>query len=182
MNADTISQNKINELLNIYELAVSEPNAKVASEFTSQMWDLIEDRLAYYEEFFIIGLHSNLTRIESEFDKHTLMISDDGKIYVMEYLSLTGKPLLQDPKEYPIYQGALWAISHVSEPDIKTQLIEYSEEILQQVQASIDAGTFTITWINEHEMQIDLQSGLILSDEYSSKSRGDSENDRVIWT
>lgn len=181
VNADTTSQNQINELLEKYELAVSNPSAISSSSFTSQMWDLIKDRRAYYEEFFNTGLHSSLTEIESEFDNQTLVIGDGGKVSVIEYLSLTGKPLLQDPKDYPIYQGTLWAISQVSDPDTKSQLIEYSEEILQQVQSSIDERIFTITWINEHELQFDLQSGLIISDEYSSESRDDPGNDQVIW-
>jgi len=182
VNTDVPSQNQINELLEKYEHAVSNPSAISTSLFTSQMLDLIKDRRAYYEEFFEKGLHASLTEIESEFDKQTLVISDDGKVSVIEYLSLTGKPLLQDPKDYPIYQGAMWAIEQASDPETKSQITEYSEEILRQVQASIDEGTFTITWINEHELQIDLKSGLILSDNYSSESRDDPGNDKVTWT
>jgi len=182
VKADATSQNKINETLDEYGLAVSNPSEISTSSFTSQMWDLIKDRRAFYEEFFTTALHSSLTEIESEYDKQTIVISDDGKVSVIEYLSLSGTPLLQDPEDYPIYQGAMWAINQASDSETKSQVTEYSEEILKQVQVSIDEEAFTITWINEHELQFDLKTGLILSDNYSSESRDDPGNDKVIWT
>ena len=182
VSADTITNKQITDLLYTYELAVSNPSAISTSSFTSQMWDLIKDRRTYYDEFFTKALHASLAEIESEYDKQTIEISDEGKVSAIEYLRLSGTPLLQDPKDYPIYQGAMWAIDQASDSETKSQITEYSEEILKQVQASIDEETFTITWINEHELQFDLKNGLILSDNYSSESRDDPGNDKVIWT
>ena len=182
VSADTITNKQITDLLYTYELAVSNPSAISTSSFTSQMWDLIKDRRTYYDEFFTKALHASLAEIESEYDKQTIEISDEGKVSAIEYLRLSGTPLLQDPKDYPIYQGAMWAIDQASDSETKSQITEYSEEILKQVQASIDEETFTITWINEHELQFDLKTGLILSDNYSSESRDDPGNDKVIWT
>ena len=69
VSADTTTDNQITNLLDMYEIVFSDPSAISEYSFTSQMWDLIKDRRAYYDEFFTTALHASLTEIESEFDK-----------------------------------------------------------------------------------------------------------------
>lgn len=180
--AQTVSDTPLIATLHSYEDAVNTSDSLPDSNLSKAVLEIAEERQGFYERYFELGLHSDLTRIESQFDQSSLSFKENGEVDVIEVLQLTGKPILQVAKDHPVYKAAMLAIEQTKDKAIASKLQKYANEILAAVQQSIDEGEFTITFINSHKITYDPATGRLLSDEYSSESKDDAGTDKLLWT
>lgn len=180
--AQTVSDTPLIATLHSYEDAVNTSDSFPDSNLSKAVLEIAEERQGFYERYFELGLHSDLTRIESQFDQSSLSFKENGEVDVIEVLQLTGKPILQVAKDYPVYKAAMLVIEQTKDKAIASKLQKYANEILAAVQQSIDEGEFTITFINSHKITYDPATGRLLSDEYSSESKDDAGTDKLLWT
>lgn len=165
-----------------YEDSMSKGHLEEQVHLSDTIVKLVEERQAFYKKYFVEGLHSNLVRIESEFDLTTIEAKSSDEIEVVEVVNLTGVPILQIAKDYPPYQAAFLAMKEVEGKDqVLTLLLEdYANDILDGVQQSIDEGEFTFSIVNKHTMSVDLEKGIILTDYFSSESLDDPGTEKVV--
>jgi len=179
--AQNPSQASISDVLKAYEESLSSPVPIPNKKISDEICLLLKDRQDFYQKYFDLGLHSDLSKIESEFDQSTIKYSEDGTVEIVELVTLKGTPKLQIAVDYPAYKAALLAIEKVKEDKELTQeLEEYASGLIDGVQQSIDGGEFTIKIVNKHKLIADSTNGL-LTDEFSSKSIDDPGIDKVIW-
>ncbi|HMN15228.1 MAG TPA: hypothetical protein PKD55_23155 [Bellilinea sp.] len=178
--AQTQSDQNIFNMLTAYEDALSSSTTTSEQKLSSAVITLVKERQAYYEKYFDLALHSELTNIESRFDRESILSRDLGKTTITEFVNLTGIPKLQVASDYPVYQAALLAMKKTDDKEALDKLEKYAQELLEGVEQSIDEGKFTITIVNSHTMQIDLTTGQLLLDEYTSKSVDDAGTDLAV--
>lgn len=184
--ADAFAQNQsdqtqtITSMLNAYEDALSSSTTPPEQTISPSVVALVKERQAYYKKYFDLGLHSELTDIESRFDQESILSKDTVKTTVTEIVNLTGIPKLQVAGDYPVYQAALLAMKQTDDKEIIIKLEKHAIELLEGVQQSIDEGKFTITIINLHTMTFDPVTGQLLMDEYTSKSVDDAGTDQAV--
>ena len=89
------TDNSLNEVLLAYSLSLEQYKKTESVNFSPGMLDLINDRLVFYDEFFKVGLNSELTRIESihKIERLTIDESNPSLVHLQtkEQLNLYGK-------------------------------------------------------------------------------------------
>ncbi|WP_041455056.1 amidase domain-containing protein [Anaerolinea thermophila] len=188
VNEQTISQD-VKILLSDYSMYLSNGQIFRPAYYTVEMEKLIQERRAYYDEFFNVGLHINLLQIKSEFlvDEKTTEKRDGDTIHVhiTEKVTLLGTPKISSSKEYPLIQAAYWAISETDDTRVKNALENFIENMSEGVNESIRDGV-EIAFIVHHDIVIkagDKGQFQFISDSFTDKSNDNIEgNDNVAWS
>jgi putative amidase-like protein len=114
--------------------------------YSASMETLVKDRRDYYNEFFAVGLHTDLTSIKSEFHPEDAMVTKTGNVYhveVLEMVTMFGSPNLNSAEDYPMIPAAHWAISKTEDENVKKALEEYITNTTEAVNDSIINGVET---------------------------------------
>ncbi len=98
-----------------------------------QIIDLTKERNEYYSKFFINGLHSTLSSVESEFlsdsiDKYLVSSTGDIEFEVLEKVVLIGKYQAKSEMDSPLIEAAEWAISQTENQYVSYKLSTYISE------------------------------------------------------
>jgi hypothetical protein len=146
----------IKVLLGDYSQYLNTGKASRQSFYSSAMETLVVERRNYYNEFYSVGLHSNLISINSEFQVADAKITKIGKVYhveVLELVTMSGYPNLNSAEDYPMISAAHWAISQTDNDNVKKALIEYIASTTDAVNDSIINGAETVFRI-KHKIEI----------------------------
>ncbi|HCO97000.1 MAG TPA: hypothetical protein DIU00_24185 [Phycisphaerales bacterium] len=150
------------------------------------MRDLIQERRAFYEEFFEVALHSTLESITSEFlfDPGKVSVLSDGQLslQVTEKVTLYGR-YNTSPEEPPTIQAARWALARTDNEAVKQELKEYIQRAAEDIAESSEEG-FEITLTPRHSLIVaKSRNGIqIVQDSFTNRSNDDPGTDNVIWT
>jgi hypothetical protein len=178
--------NDVEETLSGYSQALSTGQITQRGRYTSGMRDLIQERRAFYEEFFEVALHSTLESITSEFLFHPGKVSvlSDGQLslQVTEKVTLYGR-YNTSPEEPPTIQAARWALARTDNEAVKQELKEYIQRAAEDIAESSEEG-FEITLTPRHSLIVaKSRNGIqIVRDSFTNRSNDDPGTDNVIWT
>jgi len=197
--------NDVEEALSGYSQALSTGQITQKGRYTSGMRALIQERRAFYEEFFEVALHSTLESITSEFlfdpnsvdadaaipdgqlkvgpDAKVSVLSDDQlSLQVTEKVTLYGR-YKASPEEAPTIQAARWALARTDNEAVKQELKEYIQRAAEDVAESSEEG-FEITLTPHHSLIVaKSRNGIqIVRDSFTNRSNDDPGTDNVIWT
>lgn len=114
--------------------------------YSASMKTLVKERRDYYNEFYAVGLHTNLTSIKSEFHAEDAIVTKTGNVYhveVLEMVTMFGYPILSSAEEYPMIPAARWAISQTENANVKKALGDYIANTTDAVNDSILKGAET---------------------------------------
>jgi len=162
-----------------YSLAVS--GDKAITNFDIGIQSLINDRIQWYNEYFRKGLNSELIKVNSEFIHDGIQRQGKNTIIVQELVTLTGKPLIQIVEDHPSIKSLRLALTKNQDQTLAPMIEAELNGFLESVQSSIDAESFSISWINNHKITFDPITGQMIKDDYSSYARGDDGNDVIVW-
>ena len=172
---------RLDEALHQYEIAITSDDTGRFERLDEAVSSSIEERKAFYAEYFQQGLHSELLKIESSFELESIEQLEKNLFQVREEVVLTAKPILQVAKDYPVYQATLLAAEMMEDVGKAKYLQSNARDILHSVEESILSGTFQITIINTHLIRLDSDMKQIIADEFTSKSNDDAGTDTVVW-
>lgn len=114
--------------------------------YSTSMKTLVKDRRDYYNEFFAVGLHTDLTSIKSEFHLEDAVVTKTGNVYhveVLEIVTMFGYPNLNSAEDYPMIPAARWAITKTDNENVKRSLEQYIANTTDAVNDSISKGAET---------------------------------------
>ncbi len=155
--------------------------------YSASMETLVKDRRDYYNEFFAVGLHTNLTSIKSEFHLEDAVVTKTGNIYhveVLEMVTMFGYPNLSSAEDYPMIPAAHWAILKTGNENVRKALDEYIANTTEAVNKSILSGV-EIEFRVRHNIDIlETKNGQIqfVKDTFTDKEIDNGDGvDNVNW-
>jgi hypothetical protein len=155
-----------------------------------EMKELLQERRDYYEEFFRVGLHSELLGINSSFDTIRSITRDPQRerafrVKAVELLTFRARSLAS-PDDHPLVQAAEWALSQMDDPAVEAHLLDYIDSMKAGIAESAGEAGYEIASILEHDLWIvaDEQGLQIIQDAYTDTNPQDNPEgtDTVEWT
>ena len=150
--------------------------------YSPAMKELLQERRAFYSEFFQVALHATLTGISSTFEIVSIVKDEqEAGIYHVEAAEIIEFQGHYLPKRDCLTQAVYWASLQASEPSVKASLLEYFDELTKYKENELwGKSTFTIAWtIFSHTLVLSHQDNAfqIIQDTYS-----DAANDNPFGT
>jgi hypothetical protein len=185
LSAGNVSDN-IKTVLANYSEYLNSGQTSNPSFYSSQMEALIKDRRDYYNEFYTVGLHTNLASLKSEFQLESAQVTAAGNashIEVLETVTMFGYPIITRAEDYPMIPAALWAISKSDNGNVKLALQRYITSTQSAVNYSITNGATTVFRVH-HSLDMDLAGGKpqIIKDQFTDKEVDNGDGfDNVAW-
>lgn len=136
----------VKALLTDYSQHLGSGNTLHQSFYSNAMETLAQERRNYYNEFYSVGLHANLTSVKSQFHMEDATVTKTGNVFhveVLETVTMFGFPNLSSAEDYPMIPAARWAISQTDNENVKKALDEYITNTTDAVNDSILNGAET---------------------------------------
>ena len=180
-----VTSKDITSLLNDYSASMNAGNNTYAPFSSSPMASLIQERKDYYNEFFRVGLHSNLVKLKSEFsDVSTILTAGDvTHLKVVEVVTLDGSSIIKAADEYPVIPAAEWALSRTDDPVVQMRLRQFIANTIRSVDESIANG-FEMVFFVSHDMDLANKDGQlqIVRDAFTDKASDNGDGfDNATW-
>lgn len=182
------AEEEIQELLRDYSTSLVTGQVTKDAYYSPAMMDLLQERRSFYDEFFAVGLHSDLLSLESNFNVESITrTAEQGDLYTVhavEMVTLRGKYQCSSPEEYPLVRSGRWALVRTADPAVQKDIEGYIESMVEGITQSIKEESFETVFIVRHElMMADVKEGLkILQDSFSDAANDDVEGfDNVSW-
>lgn len=176
----------IKSLLADYSQNLNNGKSLQKSYYSSAVETLVQERRDYYNEYYITGLHTNLTSIKSKFHLETAKVTTIANVYhieLIETVTTFGYPNLSKAEDYPMIPAAYWAISNTDNDNIKQALDRYIASTTDAINYSIANGAETVFRVH-HKIDIRVTGGKpqIIKDEFTDKEIDNGKgSDNVNW-
>lgn len=177
----------IKVLLTDYSQHMYSGNTLRQSFYSKAMEELIKERRNYYNDFYSVGLHTNLTSIKSEFHLEDATVTKTGNVYhveILETVTMFGYPNLSSAEDYPMILAARWAISQIDNENLKKALEEYIANTTDAVNDSILNGAETVFRVKHKIDILETKNGQkqFIKDIFNEKEVDNGEGlDTINW-
>lgn len=175
----------IKVLLADYSQHINSGKTSHLSFYSAPVETLVKNRRDFYNEFYNIGLHTNLDSIKSEFNLETAIVTvatNTSHVELIETVTMFGYPIISKAEDYPMIPAAQWAISKTDDVSVKQALERYIATTTYGVSDSISNGV-EITFRVHHNIDVQLKRGQLqfTKDEFTDKEIDSNGVDDVTW-
>ena len=181
-------EESITAALAAYSRDVSSGSIRDEALYSAPTKALVLERRAFYEEYFSVGLHSDLLWVNSAYLIRAISAdsSNNGtyQVQAVESLHFRARYRYNDSEGYPAIEAARWAIAHTNNKDVQKRLEDRIDLLTTGLAQSIQ-GYDVDYLIVEHELLISQGNArcTILQDAFSDANPQDNPagTDVVQW-
>lgn len=146
---------------------------------------LIQDRRKFYNEYFQVGLYSNLESVRSTFlsadAKVTTLPDKNLAVQATEKVTLRGRYKVT-PEAHPMVLAARWAMAKTTDSGVKQGLDRYVQNFMQGARKSYAEGYETELLVRHSLVLARTPAGLqIVKDSFTDQDDTMPGMDNVVW-
>lgn len=179
----------ITPLLSDYGKLISSGTTDSPSYYMPMMLTLANERRAYYQEYFDVGLHSKLISIRSnfQFDGATANLdisSNQILVSISETVDFNGRYNIVSIDDFPLIKASKWSLAKVNTALEKEEINSRIKSLEEDLTRSSSSDGFNTSFIVRHEILISNNgsNSQILQDSFTDQSSDNGTGyDNIQW-
>jgi hypothetical protein len=181
-------EESIASALAAYSRDVSSGSIKDDSLYSGPMKALVEERRNFYNEYFSVGLHSELLWVASSYEIRAISANPANKkeyrVQAVESLHFRARYRYSAAEGYPAIEAARWAIAHTNDTGVQKRLAERIDLLTTGLVQSIQGYDVDYLFV-EHQLLMTQRaaSWTILQDAFTDANPQDNPagTDVIQW-